>query len=287
MAFWHGTCAISNLPIEEGTLARVLFLVKSPAPDFPGAGCHNAYDLWTPWVVPVLGTYNGIGGIQGGPLWQKDFILSTFKEILVGEEVKDFDELQDLALLGNNKVVTTAQLTDPQPLSMCLILEDVYQALVQTPMTDTHQTLQSMVDADLSRINGLVPSGLIMGDLNQEVALLAGTKVGDAIMESIQAMAKYRRLGEAAGSYGPSNYRGVGMYLSHFAHKVLGGAPRNHPQILEGIQEVNQFKVVLAHMEQLRKLWQPQAGTGSQRGWEVHDVLAQITYHIAHNHREG
>ena len=65
MGYWHKTCAISHLPIEQGDPVVAVLIAQNPEwnPDQPMKMCSNQDSFWIPLGMPIRAEYNDFGWI--------------------------------------------------------------------------------------------------------------------------------------------------------------------------------------------------------------------------------
>jgi hypothetical protein len=303
MGTWIETCAISNLPIPHGTAARLLLLVKSP--DFSEGlhtGHHSGHALWTPWSLPLLGVYDGFGRITDtDPFasWHVDMLVQRLREDGVEKPPTKFEEptrladvseqdaiafIQALIHDGRLSVRATFDAEDVQPMGSCLIREDVYQTLASAPVvTDSAiHTAKDRIDRFRDYVREQKTQPLRTGQMNDVIAQFDGTEFGESLRKTLVNLADFRRLAEAAGSYGPPGYRGLGAYRLRIPELVMAGMAQDNPILDRACTEFGTFEHVLLHFEHLRRLWGPQNGAGSQlSGWGSHAILARHVAQVA------
>lgn len=294
MGSWIETCTISHLPIPAGTPTRLVLLVQSP--DFSEgahAGHTGGHSLWTPWTLPLLGTYDGYGRVVDIPSsWHTDMILQRFKDDgfshrswqdeMSGAEA--MRHLQDLLRRGGVRVRATIDLEETQAMGMCFIREDVYQALGESPIITSVSVLTAKVRAAelLESFQETKTDPLRSGALNETIAGFQGTEFGESLQKTLANLVLYRQHAEAFGAYGPPGYRGIGAVRLRLNELIMAGMSGWDPDIETGANELGLFEHVILHFEALRLLWGPQNGAGSQSaGWASHIVLARLVHTVA------
>jgi len=302
MGLFHATCNISNLPIRQNEQCRLVFLVKSP--DYGGdAGHHTGHALWAPWSLPLQGTYDGYGRLLPYTGWHTRFILERLQDVVVERE-EGFNPITDLSvrrkdlvqddklkrlqdLIRDNRMRVFADVDKEvvAPFGMAFIREDVYRTLAEAPMftRDVVHTAKDAIARELTQMSGHKKNSLHSGELAEALKAIEGTLLGDVVTGTLDNLARYRRLTESVGSYGPTGYRGIGAYRLHVAERVMAGVPKNDPELTDEAKQLGIFMHVILHFEELRRLWQPQNGLGATRtGWGSHTALASIVHHVAH-----
>ncbi len=301
MGSWYETCVISHLPIETGTPTRLVLLVQSPDfTDGAHAGHTGGHSLWTPVCVPILGTYDGYGRVTIPPGWHADLILRrilddgvenprqlegvtpVYTKDLAGTEA--MTHVQDLVRHGRLAMRATVAREEELPVGLCFIRDDVYQALVDAPIyTETAVlTASDRATKTLQSLQETKTSPLHTGQITDMMAMFDGTEFGVSLKEAMVNLVDYRRHAEAFGSYGPPGYRGVGAYRLQIAERIMSGVDPEHPEIVAAATEYGTFLHVLLHFENLRLLWGPMSGAGSQQThWESHVTLARIMNTVA------
>lgn len=90
MGSWNGTCALTNLPLGQGTpvVAYVLHLTNSNF-SIPGGGFIHATDMAHPVGPALRGEYNGYGGVGNlhGPAlaWWRTRLVELEPELMTAE----------------------------------------------------------------------------------------------------------------------------------------------------------------------------------------------------------
>lgn len=301
MGLWNETCVISNLPIMADTPARLVLLVQSPNYHEAHAGYTEGHSLWTPWSLPLPGVYDGYGRIEkvdSASAWNVKLILGRLQEDGVEKPGHEFEQdqriedvvadptlalglIQNLVHRGRLSIRVSVNRDEIMPAGMCFIREDVYRVLANSPViTDTAVfTAKDRIARFLAALRDTKISPLRAGMLNDTIASFADTEFGASLKDTLANLLEYRRLSEAIGSYGPPGYLGFGSYRMRLCDRIMEGESIDHPDFEAAAVEYGTFEHVLLHFENLRRLWGPQNGAGSQgTGWGSHAVLAR---HVA------
>jgi len=301
MGEWFQTCAISQLPIRPQEDALLLFLVRSLDETRMPGRMSASHALWTPWSLPIPGIYDGYGRLEVPITWRVKLVLDRIRASVLergvgpNEEHHPAVDLADLdgyetfthlqELVTRDRVLVQPGLTPEHvPLSMCFIRAEVYEALAAAPAfgpESIHQ-LDAAIETELRKVDDVVESPIHSGALDDAIESFKSTPFGQTIDKTLAALGRYRQVAEAAGSYGPPGYRGIGVYGYFAVEQVMSGRPKDHPTVVECLTELGTFKHVILHMEWARKLWQPQTGRGAARtGWASHAALARTVLNVA------
>lgn len=281
MGCWNGTCAISNLPLVYRTPARLVFLREQRKPK--GSGLVHANALWMPVSFAIRGQYNDYGALEGFD--PRDFGAATFQNWLASrlveypgtgelrepvisrvESTRSLDIIQNLIhdapermrvidSLGRTSRAIAQRYTpslamdpDGDLLGYCLIHEDVYQTLIQTPVEGWSGvvTQASLIEAEMAQIRTVV-----------ETALNCDHKDPAKLALMFHAMRRERYEGD--------DEFGHTLFNEHYLaveSALANKQPLPNPEPL--CQASAEFTMLSLHMRDLRKFWSPQAGAGSQ-----------------------
>lgn len=85
MGCWNETCGISQMPICAGDKVRMFLIVKNKYGDCDYDVCHSySTDLWKPFGLPLVGTYDEYGGLENiEEDVMSDLLLESIREMII------------------------------------------------------------------------------------------------------------------------------------------------------------------------------------------------------------
>jgi hypothetical protein len=210
--------------------------------------------------------------------------------------------IQNLAESGEDKADVPRE-TDPfiRPIGYALVLEEVYQHLVETTPPGWRSKSKDEEKAVLVRWAEGVLVDLAMRD--SMVKKLSTNPAPDGWLEGerhrldrFPTFLPTPLSGSDDRDYevqGLSNIDrpfeiGLELYLQYVLHLIRLGATLDDDRIQAVFDEFAEFTVVRNHIRMLRKPYQPQAGQGSQsNGYQSHYALAQKVVEICERVRDA
>lgn len=140
------TCSISGLGIPSGTPVRLFLLTKNPYEDYVGSRAVYPHHWWVPRTFPLKATNDDYGRVRDVTKgFQRDLWLQGFKQDLVSREASDrddvavapgmpFDRLMEALAVGRVSVHRSTEEREILPVSVGMIREDVWQAMLKLPV---------------------------------------------------------------------------------------------------------------------------------------------------------
>lgn len=297
MGCWHGTCALTNLPILHRDPVRIVFLRERRDPC--GSGVVRSTDFWMPISYAIAGRYDGHGAVEdiddttfevrSFVRWLAPRLVeypevgeNPYHDLVVSRELaSDLHRLQRhihnapmrmriMDALGRSRRATRRRFTPELSLDgagdllgYCLFHEAAYQALLDTPLEswDGVRSRRSLSEGSRARFAGYASQ--IRGCADDPAKTL--TVLFWAAQEERGACDFSREIADDL--------------RIQMLEAVRSGAPEI---------EVGRFSEVDAdltlfcdHMDALRKHWSPQAGAGSQDiGAVSHSALLRVAAEI-------
>ena len=162
MGCWNGTCFVTGLAIEYESPVR-FFLLSEQAGKTPSGGYSGNVDRWCPTTLPLQGIYDDYGGVKRytiNQIQEADFqhLKSQWVNPPEDDQWRSHKEgsrenlswdglihnvergiakiepsyhLRTSRLMASKKLQkSTANISDPMRLGMCMVHEPVYQAMV-------------------------------------------------------------------------------------------------------------------------------------------------------------
>ena len=101
MNYWNGTCDISNLPILKNESVILIPLYK--VSEHMVTNCCYPADNFAPFAFPILGRYNGLGGVfdtlttdqNKELLLSREFYTAGHNDDISYERCPDYDDFDD------------------------------------------------------------------------------------------------------------------------------------------------------------------------------------------------
>lgn len=258
MGSWYGTCGISQLPITYGDEVALFVLsrnqytqIRTESYTQIGGSFVNSYDLYHPICLPVFGTYYDYGVIEN-ITDLNDTVLTHLKLLKIcsnGEkyEIKDLKsfikqierrEIDNYGFMMVHKDLLDNLVNHISPMNL-LYTEDL--GIRECLERDAIELLKIIKD------NNLMTYDFVSRDF----------KNFDFIHDKRVLSNKFRWKTED--------------YLRYYREPKLY---KNNPELLDIMID---FLLFIEIMEYSRKLWMPQAGSGSQdREYEYAELIGDF-----------
>ena len=274
MGCWNSTCALSNLPIIEGENVKAVILFEGWNPKFKSGSC-NADDILCPAFLPLTGKYDDYGGVEDiVEDLNYSLVLKFLKNLLGnelildrGDEVNSDWNIQDF-LRGIERGVIkhkTRKLSDNRfslsnnnqteewnesNFSFVMIREDIYNFFIEE-------------SKNLKNFHGETRIDRYQRKIEENLSFLDS--------DDIHVRWKFDLLGLNLA-------RLVGFVV--YSNFIREGK--------EGIKEILdlwvEFSVIKLMMEDLRLIWLPSSGQGSQdTDWDLHKKLSEKKIEICNS----
>jgi hypothetical protein len=124
MGCWNATCAVSQYSIKKNEKVRILFLVDNKKYSRGGecflTGVSYSNDIYSPFHLSIKGRYDEYGGIEGE---EKDLNYTLLIKYFNKKFKQDFKSL--------NEVISHLMESNNKQLGFVLIKESVYQSMLE------------------------------------------------------------------------------------------------------------------------------------------------------------
>lgn len=87
MGSWNGTCGITQMPIKSGEKIILFPIMKNKHANNGGSGFCYSHNQYSPISIPLVGTYDDYGGIEGITN-NKEFVFRHFQGLI---QMKEFE----------------------------------------------------------------------------------------------------------------------------------------------------------------------------------------------------
>lgn len=262
MGCWNGTCGLTNMPIKHGDKI-VLFLLRYNIRDGcnGGAGITYQNDMYSPITIPIYGEYNDYGGIEnisknGEKAYDHfiEFILKNpYRGVIIDNEQLERAEL-------------TEKLTDNQP-------RDIYELINKFIGREVYKNIGYM---------------MVLEDVLNEIKISKENKVNEIKRDADIFIESYKQNHEEymffdydqypnvtyknkfAGFWGISN--GFSGFKHPFINKLYALELKEKDEMINSLIDLI---IVDNILDDTRKFWSIQSGTGSQNN--NYDDLALLS----------
>ena len=265
MGSWYGTCGVSQLPIVEGDEVALFILLKNgftqrmaKTEEIGGGGLVHSDSLYQPICLPIFGTYadygvidniEDLGNTVSNQLKSLDFIINIEEKVTRKEKYK-FDNLTDfIKKIERNKI---------EYYGFMMVHKGLFDVLVSyiKPLTNYYTDDKSLGDYLKNDAKELLK---IIKDNN--------LRVHDFISKDLK---EYKFIGDKR-VLGNKFKWATENYLTYYRNPDIY---ENNSQLLDNMID---FLLFIEIMECSRKLWIPQAGSGSQdREYDVAELIGEF-----------
>lgn len=235
MGCWNGTDGITQLPIQYGDSIR-LFLIANNLHSYAEDNIiYYSTDLWQPLGLPLKGTYDNYGSIENIEEDAfSDLLFQYVKENIINTPDR-FGHCLDLANSSNNDIlsrITEGNLSIKDPFTATECGSSLRNLEKEFP--EVAKIIQTMKnDEPVKSVQ--VRSFLVHEDIYQGIATFP-SKNPDKLLEAFK--------------------------LDNVVYECRKLADKKQDANLP--DQLHQYVKFVSCMSKTRKLWQPQAGEGSQ-----------------------
>ena len=289
MGSWYQTCAITQLPIMNGEPMRAVFLRRHDVGwRKETSGYCGLTGAWMPISFPIQGQYSDDEGsmVDMTPSYKdrllveairEDFIerTSTHNDPALTREGLDFPSLLAGVEAGRVAIqafgtvppvpnadpnADTQYGTVPTDIGLCFIREDIYRTLLSADKLKQEAPVSVAYKKALAWAAGLEKKRTEYVEIQARV----GTDPDARDMSRFEIRLNI----DSERSYGSFGHEcdGLNYYGEHVVDLIV-----RQGRTVEGDQEVRdilwgiaEMRVLFSAMYDLRKMWSPQAGSGSQ-----------------------
>ena len=245
MGTWHGTCALSRLPINRGDKVILLLLLKNKNERDLGSG-YASSGPYTPVCVPAYGEYNDLGGIENIQLGNKleHAIMDHINNLLKTKTIKHKEETEKYQPYDLRSFIFDVSRGNIENISLMLVIEDLYYDV--------------MAEFSLRK------------DYNNE-----------SIQErAIKSAKEYTEAKKPGGLFQHDEHLFSKFFYYNKMTSLINTAAENEgSELINALIELYIFNELL---DISRILWTPQAGAGSDYAeYEVHKRIGQYVIYKA------
>ena len=267
MGCWHETDGITQLPIHAGDQVRLFVLVKHTHwKKNTGGGTCYSNDLWSPIGMPVQGTYDDYGGIE-------DIVENFDTEILANklregwvpftDKYKTVSNIKDMPLSEMLHWIERGNgiykyVTGEQPLGIMFMLEEIYQAMINYNPIVSHHDYENRTYEYMP-----LKESINQGFKNWYVKALQSYQ---SLKSQGESLPEFRLSLSLMSDMFFDDYRDNACYTYKLVAEklIFSETPFEDQKVQELLQSISQIKLVSYAMEEMRKMWHPQCGKGSQ-----------------------
>lgn len=238
MGCWNETCGISNLPILAGEKIRVFLLARGRADSWKHGGTHYIDDLWMPLSMGIRAKYNDYGGVEEVVVESKALLAA----IELGEDAGEIETCINEISRGG----TTSTLgRDEVNVSHMMVIEEIHQSMVDF----------SPVEAHFSKKNGYT--------------YRPRREIFEREMDDWYPLSKLYLDGrgymlDRGGLFYNRRSHCLDPYKNKLATLSASGVGLRDSIVAELVGDLVEFSLFSSSMVDLRKMWLPQTGRGSQ-----------------------
>lgn len=281
MGNWSETCGVTQLPINAGNKVRLFILVHQAPEEIEGGGTCYSNDIWAPFAPAIQGYYDDYGGIEKiVEDHSTEIILNKLKNVWIPftKEFEEVPSVEDMKLgealhfieRGYAKI---KDLWDKEAhLGMMMVLEDVYQAMIQFDPIVPHHNRDS-------RTYCYKPCSQMYQEefnkwyvkISDRIKSLKGLQGYDGLMLSIRDLLTEDSI-LFSHSYRDSPRK---VYRESIVNLAEQEVPLSDPRVQQIAAPLLEMVSFENSFVRARRMWTPQTGKGSQQN-EL-DIYAAIS----------
>ena len=292
MGSWHGTCAVTHLPIREGEEVRGFILVPSSygnhycdddkKPPFAGAAITYSTDKFHPLSWSFRGTYNDYGSMKVKRDANTEAMLTYFnEEIKAGKILKQKDKTKPPKNFKNfGSVLRTIERGNTKmPFAFIMVHEAVFQAMIKG-IEKSNDRRSGYERISLRRDLLDIKNALKKVELYEMAEKLGVTRDREYTALDFARSTVCQSASRLLADHG--NNTVDQMFALDHVNKLLS---RSDDGTIDNIIDHMQFCV---GMNMTRRQWIIQSGAGSQsESYDVHKALAAAAGQVIDKVRRG
>lgn len=294
MGCWNGTCAVSNLPITQGTKVRGFILVPNEYSDekLPlGSGICYSTDLFTPLSIAIRGEYNDYGAMENIIKDSNtDLILKYINQKIKDGKLKLTERDDEKPKQFKNIEALVEAICRCEEIGFMMVIESIYIAGIEA--VEANKTSHYDEDRKLKNIIKdfkIAKKYILETEAKEKLKKgLKNLKIKSADEDDMQSVlrsimgyvlpkrpdAKHQHSDNTASyflkSVGQTNF--IAEDFSRECGKDLVIAKDIPAKMLAG------HYAFCCFMSASRKMWIPQCGQGSQSSeYKIYRIMAEAT----------
>ena len=290
MGCWNETCAITQMPIQNGDPVVLVFLTKVDQTDQNHDGFCYSNAIWAPKFLPVFGSYDDYGGIEDvQENWNTQHIVQQLAEELAqvrltrpsrqvdSDDLHDVDKTEQLDLSNFCIQDVMEQIHEDRiwvpgvrgllPMGWCMMHRWVWDHMTRIMERDWRDnlTLDQVVQHGETYYEAMLHKHAEVRAIEDETK----TAMGLLLKYSRRGMVEWDNTfsimcespHQLDGYYTRSGVRDYDDVLWQLAEQEI---PVQDAQVQEVIHLLSEYLIFVNNMSVLRKFWSPQTGKGSQ-----------------------
>lgn len=257
-------------------------------------------EIFHPRMVPLRGEYDDYGGIENLKGLAPKVVMAQFQTDLMefpaglfdipAEIRKDMPIKDLLRAIERNAVTVTGPVYGSAPVGLWMVLEEVYQAMVDVEIEDrwsdriySKKKFHDQIPKYLEGLNQMAESDRHDAELekpeNAAIKKTIDDVMGDIALNELRKMSL--DLCGFGGALKPHVLMGTGLnFVSKYlcAEFAANRLEADSPEVRELVSDLADFIQFNFSMRSMRKGYMPQPGAGSQNSdMDVHFAVAEAT----------
>lgn len=256
MRDWNATCGLTNLPIAHDEVVYGVLITGQQGligDVKPGEGWWSGFtsSLFYPRTAPILGTYDGYGGLHLAVRHQTlnyDIILAQFKEDLVNDTLKTKNLLPLLSAVVNNEVTIYNHQKDEVPVGLWLVKYSAYESL----LTQTKEFNPIFVPGITHKARNLLDNLILLEEAPDDLKPGYGDRLADIIVLSSYL------------AYSGALSRSLEFYVEYLVKEINSGKLSTQSgEVRLLLEDLMNLAIITETLHNARTSFMPQAGLGS------------------------